>query len=191
MNGFHKGHCALGVLHVTLAGTCMCFWLSWPFNGCFCWWKRSDWLSTGWSGGIDLLDSPFTAPAAGRGGFGSVIFKIQRSHLDLEYSGNRPQLASYVPGVLQAGMQLNRPKSAHLISSSPHNSSSYSSQFKSMRFSYHISSGLPSPQPALRRTGESEGLYCINGCFDICGCSVSLWCDFWILVVLLPEHHNK
>ncbi|XP_042617631.1 FYVE, RhoGEF and PH domain-containing protein 1-like isoform X1 [Cyprinus carpio] len=52
-------------------------------------------------------------------------------------------------------MQLNRPKSAHLISSSPHNSSSYSSQFKSMRFSYHISSGLPSPQPALRRSGPS------------------------------------
>ncbi|XP_016411741.1 FYVE, RhoGEF and PH domain-containing protein 1-like [Sinocyclocheilus rhinocerous] len=52
-------------------------------------------------------------------------------------------------------MQLNRPKSAHLISSSPHNSSSYSSQFKSMRFSYHISSGLPSPQPALRRSGLS------------------------------------
>ncbi|KAK9971023.1 hypothetical protein ABG768_026919 [Culter alburnus] len=52
-------------------------------------------------------------------------------------------------------MQLNRPKSAHLISSSPHNSSPYSSQFKSMRFSYHISSGLPSPQPALRRTGPS------------------------------------
>ncbi|XP_067250505.1 FYVE, RhoGEF and PH domain-containing protein 1 isoform X2 [Chanodichthys erythropterus] len=51
-------------------------------------------------------------------------------------------------------MQLNRPKSAHLISSSPHNSSPYSSQFKSMRFSYHISSGLPSPQPALRRTGS-------------------------------------
>ncbi|XP_050972979.1 LOW QUALITY PROTEIN: FYVE, RhoGEF and PH domain-containing protein 1 [Labeo rohita] len=52
-------------------------------------------------------------------------------------------------------MQLNRPKSAHLISSSPHNSSSYSSQFKNMRFSYHISSGLPSPQPALRRSGPS------------------------------------
>uniref|UniRef100_A0A9J7X8I5 FYVE, RhoGEF and PH domain containing 1 n=1 Tax=Cyprinus carpio carpio TaxID=630221 RepID=A0A9J7X8I5_CYPCA len=40
-------------------------------------------------------------------------------------------------------MQLNRPKSAHLISSSPHNSSSYSSH------------GLPSPQPALRRSGPS------------------------------------
>uniref|UniRef100_A0A8C1RIP5 FYVE, RhoGEF and PH domain containing 1 n=1 Tax=Cyprinus carpio TaxID=7962 RepID=A0A8C1RIP5_CYPCA len=52
-------------------------------------------------------------------------------------------------------MQLNRPKSAHLISSSPHSSPSYSSQFKSMRFSYHISSGLPSPQPALRRSGPS------------------------------------
>ncbi|XP_056320047.1 FYVE, RhoGEF and PH domain-containing protein 1 isoform X2 [Danio aesculapii] len=56
-------------------------------------------------------------------------------------------------------MQLNRPKSAHLISSSPHNSSSYSSQFKSMRFSYHISSGLPSPQPALRRTGPCLGAH--------------------------------
>lgn len=63
-------------------------------------------------------------------------------------------------------MQLNRPKSAHLISSSPHNSSPYSSQFKSMRFSYHISSGLPSPQPALRRTGESGSymtLYICSG----------------------------
>ncbi|XP_048066302.1 FYVE, RhoGEF and PH domain-containing protein 1 isoform X3 [Megalobrama amblycephala] len=56
-------------------------------------------------------------------------------------------------------MQLNRPKSAHLISSSPHNSSPYSSQFKSMRFSYHISSGLPSPQPALRRTGPCLGAH--------------------------------
>ncbi|XP_042617632.1 FYVE, RhoGEF and PH domain-containing protein 1-like isoform X2 [Cyprinus carpio] len=56
-------------------------------------------------------------------------------------------------------MQLNRPKSAHLISSSPHNSSSYSSQFKSMRFSYHISSGLPSPQPALRRSGPCLGAH--------------------------------
>ncbi|XP_059360155.1 FYVE, RhoGEF and PH domain-containing protein 1-like isoform X2 [Carassius carassius] len=56
-------------------------------------------------------------------------------------------------------MQLNRPKSAHLISSSPHSSSSYSSQFKSMRFSYHISSGLPSPQPALRRSGPCLGAH--------------------------------
>uniref|UniRef100_A0A8C1NF48 FYVE, RhoGEF and PH domain containing 1 n=1 Tax=Cyprinus carpio TaxID=7962 RepID=A0A8C1NF48_CYPCA len=56
-------------------------------------------------------------------------------------------------------MQLNRPKSAHLISSSPHSSPSYSSQFKSMRFSYHISSGLPSPQPALRRSGPCLGAH--------------------------------
>ncbi|XP_077080193.1 FYVE, RhoGEF and PH domain-containing protein 1 isoform X2 [Siphateles boraxobius] len=56
-------------------------------------------------------------------------------------------------------MQLNRPKSAHLISSSPHNSSSYSNQFKSMRFSYHITSGLSSPQPALRRTGPCLGAH--------------------------------
>ncbi|XP_026124933.1 FYVE, RhoGEF and PH domain-containing protein 1-like isoform X2 [Carassius auratus] len=56
-------------------------------------------------------------------------------------------------------MQLNRPKSAHLISSSPHSSSSYSSQFKSMRFSYHISSGLPSPQPVLRRSGPCLGAH--------------------------------
>ncbi|KAJ8393485.1 hypothetical protein AAFF_G00059580 [Aldrovandia affinis] len=52
-------------------------------------------------------------------------------------------------------MQLNRPKSA-LISFSPplspsETQNSFSSQFKTMRFSYHISSGLPSPQPALRR----------------------------------------
>lgn len=66
-------------------------------------------------------------------------------------------------------MQLNRPKSAHLISSSPHNSSSYSSQFNSMRFSYHISSGLSSPQPALRRSGESGAdsrLDAISGSFQ-------------------------
>ncbi|KAA0714364.1 FYVE, RhoGEF and PH domain-containing protein 1 [Triplophysa tibetana] len=43
-------------------------------------------------------------------------------------------------------MQLNRPKSAHLTSDP-----SFSNQFKTMRFSYHISS----PQPALRRIGPS------------------------------------
>nr|XP_055024047.1 FYVE, RhoGEF and PH domain-containing protein 1 isoform X2 [Misgurnus anguillicaudatus] len=48
-------------------------------------------------------------------------------------------------------MQLNRPKSAHLISSSD---PSYSSQFKTMRFSYHIS-----PQPALRRIGPCLGAH--------------------------------
>ncbi|KAG5282087.1 hypothetical protein AALO_G00052070 [Alosa alosa] len=57
-------------------------------------------------------------------------------------------------------MQLNRPKSALisftpplLPSETPH---SFSSQFKTMRFSYHISSGLPSPQPVLRRIGPSS-----------------------------------
>ncbi|XP_062315802.1 FYVE, RhoGEF and PH domain-containing protein 1 isoform X1 [Osmerus eperlanus] len=56
-------------------------------------------------------------------------------------------------------MQLNRPKSA-LISYSPpmppETQNSFSSQFKTMRFSYHISSGLPSPQPPLRRIGPSS-----------------------------------
>lgn len=63
-----------------------------------------------------------------------------------------------MPIWLWPGMQLNRPKSALisytpplLPSETPH---SFSSQFKTMRFSYHISSGLPSPQPALRRIGE-------------------------------------
>ncbi|XP_030640263.1 FYVE, RhoGEF and PH domain-containing protein 1 [Chanos chanos] len=56
-------------------------------------------------------------------------------------------------------MQLNRPKSA-LISFTPpllpsETQNSFSSQFKTMRFSYHISNGLPSPQPALRRIGPS------------------------------------
>ncbi|XP_061114069.1 FYVE, RhoGEF and PH domain-containing protein 1 [Conger conger] len=57
-------------------------------------------------------------------------------------------------------MQLNRPKSA-LISFTPPLSpsetpNSFSSQFKTMRFSYHISSGLPSPHPPLRRIGSSS-----------------------------------
>ncbi|KAL6459254.1 hypothetical protein MHYP_G00327260 [Metynnis hypsauchen] len=46
-------------------------------------------------------------------------------------------------------MQLNRPRSALLGYAESH--ASFSSQFKTMRFSYHISGGLPSPQPALRR----------------------------------------
>ncbi|XP_072537505.1 FYVE, RhoGEF and PH domain-containing protein 1 isoform X1 [Salminus brasiliensis] len=50
-------------------------------------------------------------------------------------------------------MQLNRPRSALLGYAESH--ASFSSQFKTMRFSYHISGGLPSPQPALRRRGPS------------------------------------
>ncbi|XP_036803705.1 FYVE, RhoGEF and PH domain-containing protein 1 isoform X1 [Oncorhynchus mykiss] len=55
-------------------------------------------------------------------------------------------------------MQLNRPKSALVTSFSPPmvpetaasrstSTVSFSRQFKTMRFSYHISSGMPSPQP--------------------------------------------
>ncbi|XP_066499809.1 FYVE, RhoGEF and PH domain-containing protein 1 isoform X1 [Hoplias malabaricus] len=50
-------------------------------------------------------------------------------------------------------MQLNRPRSAILGYAESH--ASFSSQFKAMRFSYHISGGLPSPQPAIRRRGPS------------------------------------
>ncbi|TRY93494.1 hypothetical protein DNTS_011706 [Danionella cerebrum] len=90
-----------------------------------------------------LFDAPSTSEAQKR--------RVRRS------SGSRRRVSTAtVYSVLvedrEAGMQLNRPKSAHLISSSPHVPSSFSSQFKSMRFSYHISNGLPSPQPALRRT---------------------------------------
>ncbi|XP_016127168.1 FYVE, RhoGEF and PH domain-containing protein 1-like [Sinocyclocheilus grahami] len=86
------------------------------------------------------------SPPADQGGSIRLIHPLQ--HLQEDDLGTREWLV-----VLDLDwMQLNRPKSAHLISSSPHNSSSYSSQFKSMRFSYHISSGLPSPQPALRRS---------------------------------------
>ncbi|XP_066566210.1 FYVE, RhoGEF and PH domain-containing protein 1 [Amia ocellicauda] len=55
-------------------------------------------------------------------------------------------------------MQLNRPKSALLsLPLSPSEpQGSFSSQYKTMRFSYHIGGGLPSPQPGLRRTGSSS-----------------------------------
>lgn len=60
---------------------------------------------------------------------------------------------------LQAGMQLNRPRSALIGFSSPppqpppsNPHPTFSSQFKAMRFSYHLS-----PQPGSRRTGECPG----------------------------------
>lgn len=134
-------------------------------DGCFC----SDLLSTGWSGGIDPPDSPFPASTGGgrardareAGGFGPGLFWRFGFYIwtwiikPVPWKSSASCVLFACVRVSQAGMQLNRPKSAHLISSSPHSSSSYSSQFKSMRFSYHISSGLPSPQPVLRRSGES------------------------------------
>ncbi|XP_023691644.1 FYVE, RhoGEF and PH domain-containing protein 1 isoform X1 [Paramormyrops kingsleyae] len=56
-------------------------------------------------------------------------------------------------------MQFNRPKSAFISFTPPllpSDTNSFSSQFKTMRFSYHISSGMPSPQPPLRRIGSSS-----------------------------------
>lgn len=78
-------------------------------------------------------------------------------HLKSSLNGEH-HILYLMPIWLWPGMQLNRPKSA-LISYSPpllpsETPHSFSSQFKTMRFSYHISSGLPSPQPALRRIGE-------------------------------------
>ncbi|XP_029113291.1 FYVE, RhoGEF and PH domain-containing protein 1 isoform X2 [Scleropages formosus] len=59
-------------------------------------------------------------------------------------------------------MQLNRPRSAVMSLSPPllppEPQSSFSSQFRTMRFSYHIAGGggAPSPQPPLRRIGSSS-----------------------------------
>ncbi|XP_064778087.1 FYVE, RhoGEF and PH domain-containing protein 1-like [Oncorhynchus masou masou] len=60
-------------------------------------------------------------------------------------------------------MQLNRPKSALVSSFSPSISpetaasiGSFSSQFKTMRFSYHISRSMARPQPPLRRIRPSS-----------------------------------
>ncbi|XP_028669129.1 FYVE, RhoGEF and PH domain-containing protein 1 isoform X1 [Erpetoichthys calabaricus] len=57
-------------------------------------------------------------------------------------------------------MHLNRPKSAFINCSPPvsptDQAGSYSHQFKTMRFSYHIRGGMPSPQQSLRRSGSTS-----------------------------------
>ncbi len=175
MINFHKGHCALGVLSITLAWTCVWFWLNWSLMAVsvriYC--PPAD------QRGID----PFPASTGGgrprdarvAGAFGSGLFWRFGFYIwtwiikPVPWKSSASRVLYVCVRVSQAGMQLNRPKSAHLISSSPHNSSSYSSQFNSMRFSYHISSGLSSPQPALRRSGESGA----DALSDVCAISVS------------------